>query len=140
MRLNNAISLDTVKKALEDKDKALAAAQKVAREKTEAADKRLAAADKLEAELKKLKQERGVLSDKVKDLTTRGAVLEKCLSSFAEKMYKRLEGTLLYLFPRNPSNNIADLVLLPSIRFLSRFRTRDRDHRNELGPCKLSCC
>jgi len=33
-RLNNAISLDAMKKALEDKDKALADAQKTAREKT----------------------------------------------------------------------------------------------------------
>ena len=36
-----------MKKALEDKDKALADAQKVAREKTEAVEKKLAAASKL---------------------------------------------------------------------------------------------
>ena len=94
-RLNNVVSLDTMKKALEDKDKSLADAQKTARETTEAAEKKLAITSKLEEENTKLKQERADWVKKVEQATKRAKGLEKYLGDFAKKMYILLEGNFL---------------------------------------------
>ena len=94
-RLNNAVSLDTMKKALEDKDQALADAQKVAREKTEAAEKKLATAAKLEEENTRLKQERSDWSKKLDQATKRAKGLEAHLGSYSQKMYALLKGNFL---------------------------------------------
>jgi hypothetical protein len=91
-RLNNVISLDTMKKALEEKDKALANAQKVAKEKTQTAEKKLAAIAKVEEENNKLKQERATWSKSVEKLSKRAKGLEEFLGNFSKKMYGFLEG------------------------------------------------
>jgi DNA repair exonuclease SbcCD ATPase subunit len=84
-----------MKKALEDKDKALADAQKVAKEKTQAAEKQLAAVGKVEEENTKLKQERADWNKNLERLTKRAKGLEKYLGDFAQKMYIYLEGNFL---------------------------------------------
>ena len=94
-RLNNVVSLDTMKKALEDKDKSLADAQKTAREKAEAAEKKLAITSKLEEENTKLKRERADWGKRVEQATKRAKGLEKYLGDFAKKMYILLEGNFL---------------------------------------------
>ena len=94
-RLNNVVSLDTTKKALEDKDQALADDQKVAREMAEATEKKLATASKLEEENTKLKQERSDWSKKLDHATKRAKGLEAYLGSYAQKMYALLEGNFL---------------------------------------------
>ena len=81
-----------MKKALEDKDKALADAQKVAKEKTKAAEKKLAAASKLEEENTKLKQEWADWIKKLELQNKRRSALEKYLGDFAKKMFGMLEG------------------------------------------------
>ena len=91
-RLNNVISLDTMKKALEDKDKALADAQKVAKEKTQTAEKKLAGIAKVEEENNKLKQERVDWNKSVKKLSEKAKGLEEFIGSFSKKMYGFLEG------------------------------------------------
>ena len=94
-RLNNAISLDVMKKALEDKDRSLADAQKTAREKTEATEKKLAVASKLEEENTKLKQERADWSKRLDHATKRAKGLEIHLGDYAQKMYVLLEGNFI---------------------------------------------
>ena len=94
-RLNNAISLDVMKKALEDKDQALADAQRTAREKTEAAERKLAAAKTMEEENAKLKQERADWSKKLESAIKRAKGLEAFIGSYAQKMYTLLEGNSL---------------------------------------------
>jgi hypothetical protein len=84
-----------MKKALEDKDKSLADAQKEAKEKTEAAEKKLAAARKLEEENTKLKQERSDWIKKLEVQTKGKSALEKHLGDFAKKMFSMLEGDFL---------------------------------------------
>jgi hypothetical protein len=84
-----------MKKALEDKDKSLADAQKEAKEKTEAAEKKLAAASRLEEENTKLKQERSEWIKKLEVQTKSKTALEKHLGDFAKKMFSMLEGNLL---------------------------------------------
>jgi hypothetical protein len=91
-RLNNAISLDVMKKALEDKDQALADAQKTAREKTEVAERKLAAAKTMEEENAKLKQERADWSKKLESAVKRAKGLEVFIGDYAHKMYTLLEG------------------------------------------------
>ena len=54
-RLRTSISLETMKHALENKDRELVLAQKEARTKTKLAEKKLALIDKLEEEIKALK-------------------------------------------------------------------------------------
>jgi hypothetical protein len=81
-----------MKKALEDKDIALADAQKVAREKTEAAERKLAAAGKLEEENTNLKKEKAELSKALDKMTKRRDGLERFIGKYAEKMYGLLEG------------------------------------------------
>jgi hypothetical protein len=54
MTLRTSISLETMKQALEDKDKELALAQKEARSKTKAAEEKLASVSKLEEEVRTL--------------------------------------------------------------------------------------
>ena len=94
-RLNNAISLDVMKKALEDKDQALADAQRTAREKTEAAERKLAAAKTMEEENAKLKQERADWSKKLEGAVKRAKGLEVFIGNYAQKMYTLLEGNFL---------------------------------------------
>ena len=84
-----------MKKALEDKDQALADAQKTVREKTEAAEKKLAAAKNLEEENTKLKQERTDWSRKLKHAIKRAKVLEAFIGDYAKKMYILLEGNFI---------------------------------------------
>jgi len=84
-----------MKKALEDKDRSLADAQKTAREKTEAAKKKLAAASKLEKENANLKQERADWSNRFDHATKRAKGLENYLGDYAQKMYTLLEGNFL---------------------------------------------
>ena len=86
-----------MKKALEDKDRSLADAQKMAREKTEAAEKRLAAASKLEEENTKLKQERADWGKRLDQATKRAKGLENYLGDYAKKMYILLEGNFIQL-------------------------------------------
>jgi hypothetical protein len=81
-----------MKKALEDKDQALADAQKTAREKTEAAEKKLAAAKTVEEENAKLKQERADWSKKLEGAVKRAKGLEVFIGNYAQKMYTLLEG------------------------------------------------
>ena len=83
VQLNNAVSLDTMKKALEDKDRSLADAQKTAKEKTEVAEKKLAAASKLEEENTKLKQERANWSNRLDHGIKRAKGLETYLGYYA---------------------------------------------------------
>lgn len=94
-RLNNVISLDTMKKALEDKYEELAEAQKVAREKTEASEKKLAATSKLEEENTKIRQERADSMKRAEQLTKKRNGLENYLGDFAKKMFDVLEGNFL---------------------------------------------
>ena len=94
-RLNNAISLDVMKKALEDKDQALADAQRTAREKTEAAERKLAAAKTMEEENAKLKQERADWSRKLEGAVKRAKGLEVFIGDYAQKMFTLLEGNFL---------------------------------------------
>ena len=84
-----------MKKALEDKYKAIADAQRVAREKTKAAEAKLAAAEKLEGENTKLKQERADWIKKLELQTKRRSALEQYLGDFAKKMFGMLEGNFL---------------------------------------------
>ena len=91
-RLNNAVSIDIMKKALEDKDQALAVAQKTAREKTEAAEKKLAAVKAIEEENTKLKQERADWIKKLEHALKRAKGLEAFIGDYAQKMYSLLEG------------------------------------------------
>ena len=72
MRLGTSISLETMKQALENKDKDLAMAQKEARTKTKLADEKLGSVGKLEDEIKDLKaiisvstQEKAKLEEKL---------------------------------------------------------------------------
>jgi hypothetical protein len=95
VRLNNAISLDVMKKALEDKDQALADAQRTAREKTEAAERKLAVAKVLEEENAKLKQERADWSRKLEGAVKRAKSLEVFIGDYAQKMFTLLEGNFL---------------------------------------------
>ena len=94
-RLNNAVSLDIMKKALEDKDQALADAQKTAREKTEAAERKLAAAKAIEEENTKLKQERADWTKKLESAVKRAKGLEAFIGDYAQKMYTLLQGNSL---------------------------------------------
>ena len=84
-----------MKKVLEDKDRSLADAQKMAREKTEAAEKKLAAASKLEEENTKLKQERADWSNRLDHAIKRAKGLETYLGDYAQKMYVLLEGNFI---------------------------------------------
>jgi hypothetical protein len=84
-----------MKKALEDKDKALADAQKTATEKTQAAEKKLATVKRLEEDNTKLKEERVAWSINMKELDKRAKGLEKYLGDFAQKMFAKLEGNFL---------------------------------------------
>ena len=109
-RLKNVISLDKMKQALEQKGLHLAAAQKMAREKTKLVDKKLASVSKLEEENAKLKtvideakkevvqlkKDKVALTDKVEDLTPRRNELETYLGGLAKKMFLMLEGTFPY--------------------------------------------
>ena len=81
-----------MKKALEDKDQALAVAQKTAREKTEAAEKKLAAVKAIEEENTKLKQERADWIKKLEHALKRAKGLEAFIGDYAQKMYSLLEG------------------------------------------------
>ena len=81
-----------MKKALEDKDQALADAQKTAREKTEVAERKLAAAKTMEEENAKLKQERADWSKKLESAVKRAKGLEVFIGDYARKMYTLLEG------------------------------------------------
>ena len=81
-----------MKKALEDKDQALADAQKTAREKTEAAERKLAAAKTMEEENAKLKQERADWNKKLEHAIKRAKGLEAFIGDYAQKMYSLLEG------------------------------------------------
>lgn len=104
-RLKNAISLDKMKQALEQKDLDLAAVQKMAREKIELADKKLASVGKLEEENAKLKtdvdeankevvqlkEEKVASADKVDVLTRKRGELETYLGGLAKKMFLMLE-------------------------------------------------
>ena len=81
-----------MKKSLEDKDQALADAQKTAREKTEAAERKLAAAKTMEEENAKLKQERADWTKKLEHATKRATGLEAFIGDYAQKMYSLLEG------------------------------------------------
>jgi hypothetical protein len=84
-----------MKKALEDKDKALADAQKTATEKTQAAEKKLATVKRLEEDNTKLKEERIAWNKNMKELDKRAKGLEKYLGDFAQKMFAKLEGNFL---------------------------------------------
>jgi predicted RNase H-like nuclease (RuvC/YqgF family) len=98
-----------MKQALEQKDLDLAAAQKMAREKTELADKKLASVGKLEEENAKLKtavdevkkevvqlkEEKVALADRVDVLTWKRDELETYLGGLVKKMFLMLEGTFL---------------------------------------------
>ena len=114
-----------MKQALEQKDLDLAAAQKMAREKTELADKKLASVGKLEEENAKLKtaideankevmqlkKDKVALTDKVGDLTRRRDELEAYLGGLAKKMFLMLEG----IFPcptgfKEFSHNVAAIL------------------------------
>ena len=86
-----------MKKALEDKDKALADAQKVAKEKTEAAEKKLATVKKVEEENSKLKQERLSWTKDMEKLAKRAKGLETYLGDFVQKMYRMLQGNFLQM-------------------------------------------
>ena len=81
-----------MKKALEDKDRALADTQKTAREKTEAAERKLAAAKTMEEENAKLKQERADWNKKLEHAIKRAKGLEAFIGDYAQKMYSLLEG------------------------------------------------
>ncbi|XBJ00170.1 hypothetical protein VPH35_020114 [Triticum aestivum] len=99
-----AIMGDKMKQALEQKDLDLAAAQKMAREKTELADKKLASVGKLEEENAKLKtdvdeakkyvmqlkEEKVALADRVDVLTQKRDELETYLGGLAKKMFLKL--------------------------------------------------
>jgi hypothetical protein len=81
-----------MKKALEDKDTALADAQRVAKEKTLAAEKKLASIKRVEEENTKLKQERTDWTKNMEKLAKRAKGLETYLGDYAKKMYLMLEG------------------------------------------------
>lgn len=91
-----------MKKALEDKDKALADAQKVAKEKAEAAEKKLATVKKVEEENSKLKQERVNWTKDMEKLAKKAKGLEKYLGDFAQKMFTMLEGNFFF----SPANSV----------------------------------
>jgi hypothetical protein len=84
-----------MKKALEDKDTALADAQRVAKEKTLAAEKKLVSIKKVEEENTKLKQERTDWTKNMEKLAKRVKGLETYLGDYAKKMYLMLEGNFL---------------------------------------------
>ena len=99
MRLGTSISLETMKQALENKDKDLALARKEARTKTKLADQKLASVGKLEDEIKDLKaivrvftQEKQVLEEKVTQLTDKKNILEKHVEEVCEELNEKLVG------------------------------------------------
>jgi hypothetical protein len=138
-RLNNVVSLDTMKKALEDKETALAAAQKTAKEKTEVAEKKLATVKRVEEENSKLKQERVDRNKDMERLTKRVKGLETYLGDFARKMYLMLQGNFLQpskfcLFPGN--SNMTELSLLPLVEFCQDFEKETELVEPSLDPTK----
>ena len=126
-----------MKQALEQKDLDLAAAQKMARQKTVLANKKLASVGKLEEENAKLKtvinegnkevaqlkKDKEALSDKVGDLTRKRGELEAYLGGLAKKMFLMLVGT----FPcptglQLPNHHMTvDSLFLCMCRILSEF-------------------
>ena len=101
--------VETMRQALEKKDSDLAAAQKMAEDKTALADQKLASVGKLEEENSKLKtaldeankeathlkKEKGVLTDKVEGIARKRDDLENYLGGLAKKLYIMLEGAFL---------------------------------------------
>ena len=138
-RLNNVISLDTMKKALEEKDKALADAQKVAKEKTQTAEKKLAAVAKVEEENNKLKQERANWSKSMKELTKKAKGLEEFFGNFSTKMYGFLEGNLPQsseLCQFSGSSIVTNSFLLPRAEFCQDFQKETDELEPNLDPTK----
>nr|XP_040251687.1 nucleolin-like [Aegilops tauschii subsp. strangulata] len=104
-RLKNAVSLEKMKQALEQKDLDLAAAQKEVREKTTLADKKLASVGKLEEEnstlktavsdanweIEQLKKDKDRLTDEIGSLKAKKGELEAYLGQLAAKLVSKLE-------------------------------------------------
>ena len=101
-----------MKQALEQKDLDLAAAQKMAREKTELADKKLTSVGVLEEEVSKLKssltesnreatrlkKDKVALNEKLESMARKRNDLEAYLRTLTKKLFLMLEGT-----PFNPT-------------------------------------
>ena len=95
-----------MKQALEKKDSDLAAARKMAEDKTALADQKLASVRKLEEEntklkaaldeankeVTRLKKDKRNLTDKVEDIAHKRDELENYLGGLAKKLFLMLEG------------------------------------------------
>ena len=98
--------VETMRQALEKKDSDLAAAQKMAEDKTALADQKLASVRKLEEEntklkaaldeankeVTRLKKDKRNLTDKVEDIARKRDELENYLGGLAKKLFLMLEG------------------------------------------------
>ena len=147
--------VETMRQALEKKDSDLAAAQKMAEDKTALADQKLASFGKLEEEntklkdaldeankeVTRLKKDKGALTDMVGDISCKRDEPENYLGVLAKKLFLMLEGICLRRidFLSSTSRKTVDSLLLCEHRILSKLRGRDWSNRNELGPHQLPC-
>ena len=130
-----------MKQALDKKDLDLAAAQKMAQEKTSLVGKKLASVGKLEEEnaklkialdgankeVTRLKKDKGALTDKVEDLTRKRDELEAYLGGLAKKLFLMLEGIFPCPtdFPLSIRHITADSTFLCVCRIQPKLRGRD---------------
>ena len=126
--MRNVISLDKMKQALEQKDLDLAAAHRMAREKTELADRKLASVRKLEDQNAKMKsvvdkgkKEIVQLKDEQAALTKKRDELEAYLSDLAQKMLLKLEGIPLQSTEKLSCHVVVDSLTFHACRILSEF-------------------
>lgn len=126
--------LNLLKRALEDKYKALAEAK----EKTETAEKMFSAVSKLE-ENTKLKQERADWSKKLEQMTKRRNDLENYLGNFAKKMFDMLTNNFLSSSEFPPillNENVAHFLFSLGVDLCQDFDKETEEIKPNLDPTK----